>query len=112
MLWINGATVIEIAYNGCRTMADGNNYSNNIKDWLKLNLLDFADDKEVESLLVELIFLKDTLPEQFRSEFNNEYRALNEWMKSVEVDISLTASDELQIHENGIDHKVFLESIR
>ncbi|MGP5686903.1 hypothetical protein ACTXOU_13135 [Psychrobacter glacincola] len=93
-------------------MADGNNYSNNIKDWLKLNLLDFADDKEVESLLVELIFLKDTLPEQFRSEFNNEYRALNEWMKSVEVDISLTASDELQIHENGIDHKVFLESIR
>lgn len=93
-------------------MASEDNNSNNIKDWLKINILGFANSDEIESLLIELKFLKDTLPHQFRSEFNNEYRALDEWMRSVELDSILTASDELQIYENGIDHKIFLKNIR
>lgn len=93
-------------------MTDKYNNSNNIRDWLKLNILDFANSNEVESLLIELKFLKDTLPEKFRSELNDEYQALAEWIKTLEVDSSLTKLNELQIYENGIDYKVFLESIR
>ena len=101
-----------MACNGGRIMTNEDNNSNNIRDWLKLNLLDFANNNEVENLLIELKFLKDTLPEQFRSELNDEYQALAEWIKTLEVDSSLTKSNELQIYENGIDYKVFLESIR
>lgn len=93
-------------------MVSKNNISNNINNWLKINILDFANTREVASLVVELRFLKDTLPEQFRSEFNTEYRALTEWIKIVEVDGSLMESKKSQIYENGIDHKVFLKNIK
>lgn len=93
-------------------MANKDSNSTNIKDWLKLNLLDFANGNELEILLIELKFLKDTLPEQFRSELKNEYRALSEWIKTLQVDSSLTKTYELQIYENAIDHKMFLKNIR
>lgn len=93
-------------------MTDKNNNSNNIKEWLKLNILNFANSNEVKSLLIELEFLKDTLPEHFRSEFNHEHIALAKWIESVEIDVSLSVSDESQIYENGIGHKVFLKNIR
>ena len=91
---------------------EDNNNSNNIRDWLKLNLLDFANSNEVGSLLIELKFLKDTLPEQFRSGLNDEYQALAECIKTLEVDISLTESEKLQIYESGIDQKSFLRNIK
>jgi len=93
-------------------MASKDSNSTNIKDWLKLNLLDFANGNDLEILLIELKFLKDTLPEQFRSELKDEYRTLSEWIKTLDVDSNLTKTHELQIYENGIAHKVFLENIR
>ncbi|MGM8891534.1 hypothetical protein ACS8FA_11845 [Psychrobacter sp. 1Y1] len=93
-------------------MANKDSNSTNIKDWLKLNLLDFANGNDLEILLIELKFLKDTLPEQFRSELKDEYRTLSEWIKTLDVNSNLTKTHELQIYENGIAHKVFLENIR
>ncbi|MFK3989291.1 hypothetical protein ACI2JM_03120 [Psychrobacter sp. NPDC064578] len=93
-------------------MADKNNISNNIKNWLKVNILDFANIGEVASLIVELEFLKDTLPEQFRLELNNEYRSLAEWIETVEVEGSLMELKKSQIYEKGIDHQVFLEKFK
>ena len=90
-------------------MADENNV---IENWLKLNLLEFANSNEVESLLVELKFLKDTLPEQFRSEFYNEYKILSAWIVTKGLDSTLEESEKLKIYEEGIDHKVFLKDIK
>ena len=90
-------------------MADENNV---IENWLKLNLLEFANSNEVESLKIELKFLKDTLPEQFRSDFYNEYKVLSAWIVTKGLDSTLEESEKLKIYEEGIDHKVFLKNIR
>lgn len=114
MLYINGATVKEIVCNGYRTMADEDNRSKNVEEWLQKNIVDFSDPNsdEASSLLIELRFLKNTLPVQFKSAFNSEYNALTEWIKTAEVDSSLMESKKSQIYENGIDHKVFLKNIK
>ena len=85
---------------------------NIIEDWLKLNLLEFANPSEIESLIIELKFLKDTLPEQFRSDFYNEYKILSTWIATKGLDSTLEESEKLKIYEEGIDHKVFLKGIR
>ena len=94
MLYINGATVKEIVCNGYRTMANEDNRSKNIEEWLQKNIVDFSDPNsdEASSLLIELRFLKNTLPVQFKSAFNSEYNALTEWIKTAEVDSSLMES--------------------
>ena len=39
--------------NGSRIMASKDSNSTNIKDWLKLNLLDFANGNDLEILLID-----------------------------------------------------------
>jgi len=114
MLYINGATVKEIVCNGYRIMADEDNRSKDIEEWLQKNIIDFSDPNsdEASSLLIELRFLKNTLPVQFKSLFNSEYNALTEWIKKAEIDDSLMESKNSQIYENGINNKVFLKNIK
>ena len=111
---MNRATVKEIACNGYRTMADEDNRSKNIEEWLQKNIVDLSDPNSDEdsSLLIELRFLKNTLPIQFKSAFNSEYNALTQWIKIAEVNGSLIEAKKSQIYENGIDHKVFLKNIK
>ena len=114
MLYINGATVKEIVCNGDRTMADEDNRSKNIEEWLQKNIVDFSDPNsdEASSLIIELRFLKNTLPAQFRSVFNSQYSALTEWIKTKDIVSTLTESEKIQIYENGIDQKNFLKSLK
>lgn len=114
MLYINGATVKEIVCNGDRTMADEDNRSKNIEEWLQKNIVDFSDPNsdEASSLIIELRFLKNTLPAQFRSVFNSQYSALTEWIKTKDIVSTLTESKKIQIYENGIDQKNFLKNLK
>lgn len=114
MLYINGATVKEIVCNGYRTMADEDNRSKNIEEWLQKNIVDFSDPNsdEASSLLIELRFLKNTLPVQFKSAFNRQYSALTEWIKTKDMVSTLTESEKIQTYESGIDQKNFLKNLK
>lgn len=114
MLYINGATVKRMICNGYRTMVDEDNRSKNIEVWLQKNIIDLSDPNsdEASCLLIELRFLQNTLPTQFRPDFKSEYDALTQWIKTAEVDGSLMESQKSQIYENGIDRKVFLKNIK
>ena len=114
MLYTNGATVKEIVCNGYRTMADEDNRSKNIEEWLQKNIVNFSDPNsdEASSLITEVKFLKNTLPAQFRSAFNSQYSALTEWIKTKDIVSTLTESEKIQIYENGIDQKNFLKSLK
>ena len=91
-----------------------NNSSNNIEEWLQKNIVDFSDPEsnETSSLLIELRFLKNTLPIQFKSDFNSEHNALTKWIKEKDIVSTLIESEKLQIYESGIDQKNFLKSIK
>lgn len=114
MLYINGATVKRMICNGYSTMVDEDNCSKNIEVWLQKNIIDLSDPNsdEASCLLIELRFLQNTLPTQFRPDFKSEYDALTQWIKTAEVDGSLIESQKSQIYEKGIDHKVFLEKFK
>lgn len=114
MVCINGATVKEIVCNGYRTMADEDYRSKNIEEWLQKNIVDLSDPNSYEapSLLIELRFLKNTLPAQFRSAFNSQYSALTEWIKTKDIVSTLTESEKIQIYESGIDQKNFLKNLK
>ncbi|WP_201628816.1 hypothetical protein [Psychrobacter maritimus] len=93
-------------------MAHESNISNNIKDWLKTHILDFADTNKVEGLIVELKFLIDILPKQYRLELHSECHVLFEWIKTNSINSTLTELEKLEIYKNGINHKIFLKNIK
>jgi len=95
-------------------MVDEDNRSKNIEVWLQKNIIDLSDPNsdEASCLLIELRFLQNTLPTQFRPDFKSEYDALTQWIKTAEVDGSLMELQKSQIYENGIDRKVFLKNIK
>ena len=83
-----------------------------IGEWLQTNIIKWSNIDEISCLLVELKFLQDTLPEQFRSALESEYHALSEWIKKKDTVSTLTELEKLQIYESGIDQKNFLKTIK
>lgn len=59
-----------MTYNGCVAMDTDNKATKRackIGEWLQTNIIKWSNIDEISCLLVELKFLQDTLPEQFRS---------------------------------------------
>ena len=83
-----------------------------IDEWLQTNIINWLNIPEISCLLVELEFLQDTLPEQFRSALKSEHHALSEWIKTKKIDSTLTESGKLQIYESGINQKMFLKEMK
>ena len=83
-----------------------------IGEWLQKNIINWSNIHEISCLVVELKFLQNILPEQFRLALKNEYHALSEWVKTKDIVSTLTESEKIQIYESGIDQKSFLKNLK
>ena len=114
MLYINAATVIQIACNGGRIMADKDNnskQSNNIEKWLNSHILELSHNHEIESLLIELTFLLDITPSHYKTELAEEHQYLSAWIEKKRSNSDLIDPEKSPIYDNGIKDKSFLQEI-
>ena len=114
MLYINAATVIQIACNGGRIMADKDNnskQSNHIEKWLNSHILELGHNYEIGSLLIELTFLLDSTPSHYKIDLRDERQYLSAWIKKQRSNSDLIDPKNSPIYNNGIQDKSFLQEI-
>ncbi len=100
--------------NGYRTMADEDNnskQSNNIEKWLNLNILELSYNHEIESLLVELIFLLNIMPSHYKTELVEERQYLCAWIEKQPSNSDLIDPKNSPIYYNGIQDKSFVQEV-
>lgn len=114
MLYIDGATVKRIVCNGDRIMADEDNnskQSNNMEKWLNSHILELGHNHEIESLLVELIFLLNIIPSHYKKELVEERQCLFAWIEKQSSNSDLVDPKSNPIYDNGIQDKSFLQEV-
>lgn len=85
--------------------------SSHIEKWLNSHILELSHNHEIDSLLIELTFLLDIMPSQYKTELNDEYQLLSAWIKKQHPNSDLTDSKKNSIYDNGIQDKSFLKEV-
>ena len=85
--------------------------NNEIENWLNSHILELSHNHEVEILLIELTFLLDTIPYQYKLELNKEYQCLSSWVENQHPKSKLTDHEKYLIYDNGVQEKSFLQEV-
>ncbi|MBH0064248.1 hypothetical protein [Psychrobacter sp. SZ93C1] len=82
-----------------------------IEKWLNSHVLELSHKHEIESLLIELTFLLDITPSQYKIEFTKEHRYLSAWLTKQHFNSDLIDLKKSLVYANGIQDKSFLQEI-
>ena len=82
-----------------------------IEKWLNSHVLELSHKHEIESLLIELTFLLDITPSQYKIELTEEHQYLSAWLKKQHLNSELIDLKKSLVYANGIQDKSFLQEI-
>lgn len=82
-----------------------------IEKWLNSNVSELSHKHEIESLLIELAFLLDITPSQYKIELTEEHQYLSAWLKKQHLNSELIDLKKSLVYANGIQEKSFLQEV-
>ena len=80
--------------------------------WLQSNIFDYCNESETLYLLLELRFLKDILPEQYKQELKKEYLSLSRWIDENEADSKISEYEKISMYGQGVEQKLFIKNMK